>query len=149
MCGIILFIDGTNIDHQGRHNLEPVCLTLSIFNYATRCKPQAWRVLAYIKKNVSLGMDTTMELRTEALNKTQKRKSAPKKTPEENALPTVHSNCTSSLADYHAMLSVIFSDLERIQNNKEGLRWDFRVGRDQLGYSRQDFFTFSYYFYYG
>ena len=50
MIPIIFFIDGTYVDSLGKHTLEPVCFTLGCFNYETRCKPEAWRTLGFIKK---------------------------------------------------------------------------------------------------
>lgn len=45
---IIFFIDKTHIDEHGRLCQEPVCITLGIFNLATRRKPRAWRPIGYI-----------------------------------------------------------------------------------------------------
>ena len=45
---IISFIDKTYVDTHGRLCQEPVCITLGIFNQATRNNPRAWRVLGYI-----------------------------------------------------------------------------------------------------
>ena len=45
---IILFIDKTHTDTHGRLLLEPILMTLGIFNQETRNRPEAWRVLGFI-----------------------------------------------------------------------------------------------------
>jgi hypothetical protein len=58
---LILFIDKTHIDSNGRFTLEPVSVTLSIFTKEFRKKPQAWRTLGYIK-NLSHGKENMSSL---------------------------------------------------------------------------------------
>ena len=48
LCGIVAYIDKLAIDKHGHLSLEPIYFTLSIFNRATRNKPEAWRPLGYI-----------------------------------------------------------------------------------------------------
>ncbi len=48
LCGLMAYIDKLAIDKHGHLSLEPVYFTLSIFNRATRNKPEAWRPLGYI-----------------------------------------------------------------------------------------------------
>ena len=45
---IILFIDKTHTDVKGNKTLEPVCMTLGIFNRRVRNTHKAWTVLGYI-----------------------------------------------------------------------------------------------------
>ena len=45
---IILFIDKTHVDNNGRLTLEPVCLTLGIFKKEYRRQPEFWRTLGFV-----------------------------------------------------------------------------------------------------
>ena len=45
---LIIFIDKTHTDAHGKLVLEPVSMTLGIFNWQTRLSPQAWRSLGTI-----------------------------------------------------------------------------------------------------
>ncbi|MGL4757811.1 MAG: hypothetical protein ACRCXZ_00605, partial [Patescibacteria group bacterium] len=54
LCPLILFIDKTHIDIKGNLTLEPVCLTLGIFNQNTRNKEEAWRIIGYIPSTISI-----------------------------------------------------------------------------------------------
>jgi Plavaka transposase len=47
-CPLILFIDKTHTEAKGSLTLEPVCLTLGIFNQKTRNKEEAWRIIGFI-----------------------------------------------------------------------------------------------------
>ena len=44
---VILYMDGVNIDKQGKHSLTPLNMTLGIFNTATRRLPEAWETLYF------------------------------------------------------------------------------------------------------
>ncbi len=48
VIGIILFIDATTIDTRGKFKLEPVSMSLSIFNQSTRNHAHAWRPLGFL-----------------------------------------------------------------------------------------------------
>ena len=48
LCPLILFIDKTLTDAKGSLTLEPLCLTLGIFNKKTRNKEEAWRISGLI-----------------------------------------------------------------------------------------------------
>ena len=48
LCEVILFIDKTHLDVKGKHTLEPIMFTLSIFNRSFRNHHQAWRCMGYI-----------------------------------------------------------------------------------------------------
>ena len=48
LCEITLFIDKTHLDVKGKHTLEPVMFTLSIFHRSFRVLPAAWRPLDYL-----------------------------------------------------------------------------------------------------
>jgi hypothetical protein len=47
LCPLIFFIDRTHTDVNGNLCLEPVAMTLGIFNRTTRNKASAWRTLGY------------------------------------------------------------------------------------------------------
>jgi hypothetical protein len=48
LCPIIMFIDKTHTDLNGRLCIEQIRFTLGIFNYQTRNLPSAWRSLGYV-----------------------------------------------------------------------------------------------------
>jgi Plavaka transposase len=54
MCPIILFIDKTHTDAKGNQTLEPVCMTLGIFNATTRNKENAWRIIGFIPSSSTI-----------------------------------------------------------------------------------------------
>ncbi len=54
MCPIILFIDKTHTDAKGNQTLEPVCMTLGIFNATTRNKESAWRIIGFIPSSSTI-----------------------------------------------------------------------------------------------
>ena len=45
---IILFLDKTHLDRNGRLTLEPVCMTLGIFKKECRRNPEFWRTLGFV-----------------------------------------------------------------------------------------------------
>ena len=45
---IIFWIDKTHTDIHGRLKLEPLMMTLGVFNRETRNNPMAWRTLGYV-----------------------------------------------------------------------------------------------------
>ena len=54
---IIMFIDKTHVDTNGRLTLEPLCFTLGIFKKEYRRQPQYWRTLGFVntsRDNVEL-----------------------------------------------------------------------------------------------
>ncbi len=93
---LIFFIDGSNIDNNGRLSVEPVTMTLGIFNRSTRNVDNAWRTIGFI----------------ENLNH---KKSSDK----------VKSNKQTKLKyqDIHAMIDHILSELKLIQGQKGGFHW--------------------------
>ena len=48
VAGLVMYVDKTHTDILGRYTLEPVVLTFSFFNQATRNNHKAWIVLGYI-----------------------------------------------------------------------------------------------------
>jgi Plavaka transposase len=54
LCPIILFIDKTHTDAKGNQTLEPVCMTLGIFNATTRNKENAWRIIGFIPSSSTI-----------------------------------------------------------------------------------------------
>jgi hypothetical protein len=56
LCPIILFIDKTHTDQHGKLTLEPVTMTLGIFNLNMRRRPQAWRTIGYIPNMAKIEM---------------------------------------------------------------------------------------------
>ena len=48
LCPLIFFIDGTPIDVHGNLSMEPVQMTLGIFNQAARARPEFWVTIGYV-----------------------------------------------------------------------------------------------------
>ena len=48
LCPLIFFIDKTFTDARGLITLEPIWLTLGIFNQSARNRPDAWRVIGFV-----------------------------------------------------------------------------------------------------
>ena len=48
LCEIMLFMDKTHIDTKGKNTMEPVMMTLGIFNRSFRNRPEAWRPIGYM-----------------------------------------------------------------------------------------------------
>ena len=48
LCVLIMFCDQTHCDLGGNLKLEPLMVTLGIFNKELRWKHQAWRTMGYI-----------------------------------------------------------------------------------------------------
>jgi len=59
LCTIILFGDKTHTDRNGNLCMEPYSFTLGIFNRATRMRPDAWRILGYVKNQGALPQTST------------------------------------------------------------------------------------------
>jgi hypothetical protein len=59
---IILFMDKTHTDTHGRLMLEPIMMTLAIFNRKTRLNPNAWRTLGYIT-DYTVDKNTSSEIK--------------------------------------------------------------------------------------
>lgn len=55
---IIIFIDETTIDNNGRQSLDAVLLTLGLFRRSTRNKQEAWRLLGYVPDCTSTEVGT-------------------------------------------------------------------------------------------
>jgi hypothetical protein len=54
LCPLILFIDKTHTDAKGNQTLEPVCVTLGIFNQQTRNREEAWRIIGFIPSSANI-----------------------------------------------------------------------------------------------
>ncbi len=119
---------------MGNHQLEPVGFTLSCFNYKTRNRRQAWRILGYVKKTTTLGMDDKIELIKDGFKQKKgknagRRSGTGSKNQAQSQIQNTDKKFKPELADYHAMLSTIFSDLKKVQSSG-GLSWNFPFGLD-------------------
>jgi hypothetical protein len=97
ICGIICYKDKLVTDRHGHLSLEPVYLTLSIFNKKTRNRPEAWRPLGYIP-NIGLMSKAESTHAMKSLAKVQL---------------------------YHDILSKIFGSLVDLQGKESGLPYQF------------------------
>ena len=101
---LLIFIDGSNIDNNGRLSVEPVTLTLGIFNRETRNVAEAWRTIGFIE------------------NKSNKVSEDLKQSKQSSA----------KLQDYHAILDYILKDLKDIQGKTGGFAWNLHLGESQV-----------------
>ena len=98
---LVFFIDGSNIDKNGRLQVEPVTFTLGIFKRKLRNVAEAWRTIGYIEdiKN-SKEFD-----------------------------PTSNPTGEQKTQDYHAILDVIFRDLKGLQGKDGGFHWTLELNQ--------------------
>ena len=92
---IILFIDGSNVDKNHRLSVEPVTVTLGIFNRSTRNLSEAWRSIGFVEN---------------FMNKTT-----------DDVKPSRHPS--AKLQEYHAVLDHILSEIQYIQGKDSGFHW--------------------------
>ena len=109
LCGLMLFIDATHVDVHGHLGLEPVQVTLSIFNRETRARPEAWRVLGYIKKSSTQTAEAEDRIRYAVF---------------QHNSPPLEVGVKGTVQDYHAVLSVVLSQTRQVQEGG-GLSWRF------------------------
>ena len=95
MLPLIFFIDETFCDRKGTLPLEPVKMTLGIFNRKTRHDISSWRTLGFLSDF--------------------------KLTVNEIKSKTIYQG-SQKATDYHRMLSYIFSDIVNVQE-KGGFNW--------------------------
>ena len=92
---IILFIDGSNVDKNHRLSVEPVTVTLGIFNRSTRNLSEAWRSIGFVEN---------------FMNKTT-----------DDVKPSRHPS--AKIQEYHAVLDHILSEIQYIQGEDSGFHW--------------------------
>ena len=92
---IVGFIDQTHCDKSGKLKLEPIKLTLGIFNRSTRNTNKAWRTLGFVQD-----MSTY----------------------DHHSILKKNANSESHIQDYHLVLESIFNELKNIQQSN-GINW--------------------------
>ena len=109
LCPIILFIDGTPIDQYGHLSLEPVLMTLGIFDRSTRNKASSWRLLGYIPEEdlhadhiPNHGNEPAASIEVEALGDQAKKR-----------------------VDYHHILSYLLNDIVDLEESS-GILWNIQ-----------------------
>ena len=100
---IILFIDASNIDKNGKLSVEPVTLSLGIFNRATRNLAHAWRTIGFLE-NLAHTLDDDVNR-----SKSTRRK----------------------LQDNHAILDLILKEFKEMQGIDGGFEWKLDLGGKQ------------------
>ena len=96
---LLIFIDGSNIDKNGRLSVEPVTITLGIFKRSIRNLAKAWRTIGFME---SLAHKTKDDI--------------------------LKSNSTrAKMQDYHAIIDIVFNELKHIQGGKGGFEWNLSV----------------------
>ena len=132
---IILFIDGTQIDLLGRHNMEPILFTLGIFNCGTRRRHDAWRCLGFIRDSdpneTSIGdhlSDTVHDPAERDLPTFGIEDEIQNSFPKKDELGHV----PNKVRDYHAKVQTIMKDLIIATNNDEGYMCQLKLNGTDL-----------------
>jgi hypothetical protein len=127
-------VDSTPIDVHGNLSMEPVQMTLGIFNQSARSRSEFWVTLGYVnskntkKSAYEVSFEAARERhnlhRTRNINKNARK--AVQRGNTEEAKPGVENGVPKNMHDYHLQLGVIFSELHRIQQ-QGGLNWQWNL----------------------
>ena len=96
---ILVFIDGSNVDNNRRLSVEPVTLTLGIFNRQTRNQSDAWRSVGFMESLSNKISEDVMKSKQPI----------------------------AKMQDYHAILDHILRELKHIQGKKGGFDWELTM----------------------
>ena len=110
---LIFFIDGTAIDHAGRHSQTPVMFTLGIFNQCLRNISNAWYNIGFEKNNVREHY-SQQQINVALKGMKKYAKNHPCFVPEKHK-------------DFHMQIQCIFYDLLCIQAQKNGIQGTFTI----------------------
>ena len=97
---IILFLDGSNVDKNGRLQVNPMSFTLGIFKRSVRNKAEAWRTMGYVDDQLNY-LDKDVRKSLDKSSKTQ---------------------------DVHAIMSLMLNELKDIQGSEGGFSWRLELG---------------------
>jgi hypothetical protein len=100
LCGIILYIDRTHVDAFRNWILEPVSMSCTLFKWATRNQPNAWRQLGFIN-----------DLHLSSVEKERMRGMFP----------------NASIRNFHSQVEAILGSLVKVQE-EFGFEMDMRIG---------------------
>ena len=98
---LVLFIDGSRIDTNGKLNVEPITFTLGIFKRDVRNLPEAWRTIGFIEK-----LEHTIS----------------------EPFLRCPSNTKRKLQDKHTIMKFILKELVELQGPQAGFEWKLAVG---------------------
>ena len=126
-CPLIFFVDSTPIDVHGNLSMEPVQMTLGIFNQAARSRPEFWVNLGYVnsKNTKKSAYEVSFEAARERHN-LHRARNVKKNSRTAEAVPGVENGVPKTMHDYHLQLGVIFSELHGIQQ-QGGLNWQWNL----------------------
>ena len=139
LCPLIFFIDGTPIDVHGNLSMEPVQMTLGIFNQAARARPEFWVTIGYVnnpntkRSSYEVGFEAAkarLNSKERAKKKSTKSDSDSEPEPDESQPQRVDDDVSGSMFDYHHQLGYIFSELQKIQT-QGGLHWRWSYSSPQ------------------
>lgn len=99
---IIIFLDASNIDKNGRLQVNPMTFTLGIFKRAIRNKAEAWRTMGYV--------DDQLKYLDEDVRKTLDK--------------------STKAQDVHAIISLIMDEFKQIQGSDGGFSWKLDLGHN-------------------
>ena len=97
---IIIFLDASNVDKNGRLQVNPLTFTLGIFKRAVRNTASAWRTMGYV--------DELLNFHDKDVRKDQKK--------------------SSKVQDIHAIISLVINELREIQGKQGGFEWRLDLG---------------------
>jgi hypothetical protein len=124
LCPLIFFIDGTPIDVHGNLSMEPVQMTLGIFNQQARTRPEFWVTIGYVNsdKTKQSAYEVSFDEAVQMHNFSKKKKKKKKKVTVPPTTDLLEPEVSHVMQDYHRQLSVIFAEVQRVQT-QGGLRW--------------------------
>lgn len=92
---LIFFLDASNLDKNGRLQVNPLTFTLGIFNRSTRNKACAWRTMGYV--------DDLLNVDDKDVRK--------------------HQKTSDKAQDVHAIIDLVLQDFKSIQGKERGFEW--------------------------
>ena len=101
---IVIFLDASNVDKNGRLQVNPMTFTLGIFKRAIRNKADAWRTMGYVDDQLNY-LDKDV------------RKSLDK---------------SSKVQDVHAIISLIMDEFKQIQGADGGFSWKLELSKNSF-----------------
>ena len=96
---IVIFLDASNVDKNGRLQVNPMSFTLGIFKRKVRNLAEAWRTMGYIDDQLNyLDPDVRKDM-----------------------------NKSLKVQDVHAMLSLVMEDFRELQGKNGGFAWNLEL----------------------
>ena len=97
---IVFFLDASNVDKNGRLQVNPLTFTLGIFNRSIRNQARAWRTVGYIDDHLNY-LDNDLREELKSFEKVQ---------------------------DVHAIVAFVLEEFKSIQGKDGGFSWTLDLG---------------------